>query len=310
MPITVCISSFNHRQYVGNAIESVLRQTLRPTQIIVVDDCSTDGSAEIIAGYAAKYPELILPIYHEKNRGVASARVSALQKVRTQYVTYLDSDDEYLPEKLEQEIKLLQQEEGVQFAFSNYYLIDESGQRQETWLSSEDLLNNLFERILACDFPYKSPFRYELVDFKFLQMVGFHNLDLKTHSDWELKVRLVRQGSAAFTLQPLSVYRRHANTVSSSAAINRYRSVRQIYSIYRRELHHCSKVGSPVQLNKYETLMNLAWQVWNECEKKDPRKIYFWAVYKYYNSRYKLEKRMGARHFGDGRQRASRLPLR
>ena len=107
--ISVYITSYNQKEYLVEAIDSVLNQTLKPFEIIIVDDCSTDGSREVIAGYALRYPDLVNPIYHTRNQGVAQARIDALQMVTGDYVTYVDGDDRYLPTKLEKEARLLQE---------------------------------------------------------------------------------------------------------------------------------------------------------------------------------------------------------
>ncbi|MBT7715794.1 MAG: glycosyltransferase family 2 protein, partial [Deltaproteobacteria bacterium] len=87
MKISVFITSYNQKKFLIEAIESVLNQTLSPFQIIVVDDSSKDLSQEVIAGYAARYPNLITPIFHKRNTGVAQVRIDALNAVNGDYVT-------------------------------------------------------------------------------------------------------------------------------------------------------------------------------------------------------------------------------
>ena len=67
MTISVYITCYNKAKYIGEAIESVLHQTLQPAEIIIVDDCSTDGSREIIKGFVSRYPEMIKHIFNENN---------------------------------------------------------------------------------------------------------------------------------------------------------------------------------------------------------------------------------------------------
>ena len=105
--ISVYITSYNQREFLAEAIDSVLAQTLPPHQIIVVDDCSTDGSQDIIADYARAHRGLFSPIYHRDNTGVAQVRADALAAVTGDLVTYVDGDDRYLPTKLEQEAAAL-----------------------------------------------------------------------------------------------------------------------------------------------------------------------------------------------------------
>ena len=137
MTISVVIPAYNAGEYIARAIDSVLAQTLPPGQIIIVDDDSSDGSQELIAGYRSRYPDLITPIFHEQNRGVARVRVTALEAVTGDYVTYLDGDDRYLPEKLEKEAALLQSRSDIQIAYSNNYYMTAGGRRYATWVTTK-----------------------------------------------------------------------------------------------------------------------------------------------------------------------------
>ena len=95
MKISVYISSYNQKEYLQVAIESVLNQTFLPYEIIIVDDCSSDGSQELIKEYSKKY-SFIRYVFHKENKGIAQVRITALSKVTGDFVTYLDGDDLYL----------------------------------------------------------------------------------------------------------------------------------------------------------------------------------------------------------------------
>lgn len=97
--ISVFLPSYNQKTFLVEALESVLNQTYTPNQIIVVDDCSTDGSQAVIENYSRQYPGIFTTIYHNKNMGIAQTRIDALSAVTGDFVTYLDGDDRFLPEK-------------------------------------------------------------------------------------------------------------------------------------------------------------------------------------------------------------------
>ncbi|TYO88764.1 glycosyltransferase family 2 protein [Oceanicella actignis] len=98
--IAVVIPMFNRAATAPAATRSVLRQTLSPTEVIVVDDASTDGSAAAVE--ALGDPRLRV-LRHERNRGGAAARNTGLRAARARWVAFQDSDDEWLPEKLERQ---------------------------------------------------------------------------------------------------------------------------------------------------------------------------------------------------------------
>src|SRR5919112_3168501 len=93
--VSVIIPSYNHAHYLGEAIESVLSQSYRNFEIIVVDDGSTDNTSEV----ASHYEEVRL--VRQENRGLAGARNSGLAEAEGEYLVFLDADDRLLPRALE-----------------------------------------------------------------------------------------------------------------------------------------------------------------------------------------------------------------
>src|ERR1700704_4899233 len=94
--VSVIVPTYNRRETIQAAIASVQRQTFSDWELIVVDDGSTDGTAELIEG---SDPRLVL--IRQKNQGVNAARNAAMLRARGQYIAFLDSDDEWLPHHLE-----------------------------------------------------------------------------------------------------------------------------------------------------------------------------------------------------------------
>jgi glycosyltransferase involved in cell wall biosynthesis len=94
---SVIIPAFNRRSFIGTAVNSVLGQTFRDLELIVIDDGSTDGTRDLIASYKDKRINYLF----QPNRGVASARNRGLELSRGRYIAFLDSDDRWVPEKLE-----------------------------------------------------------------------------------------------------------------------------------------------------------------------------------------------------------------
>ncbi|UCC54424.1 MAG: glycosyltransferase family 2 protein, partial [Anaerolineaceae bacterium] len=191
MNISVFITSYNQKAFLVEAIESVLAQTLSPSQILVVDDCSSDGSQEVIEGYRSRYPDLITAIFHTQNRGVAQARAHALQAISGDYVTYVDGDDRFLPHKLEKEAALLARRSEIQIAFSNNYYMTETGQRTGIWITKKwPPQGDVFKETLTRQFPRGNLFRMELLPYAAWQAVGFHDPNLSVLEDWDMRIRL------------------------------------------------------------------------------------------------------------------------
>ena len=91
--ISVVIPVYNVEPWLRRALDSVVYQTLQEIEIIVVNDCSPDNSQAIIDEYAARFPNMIVPVMHEKNKGLALARQTGFLRARAPYLMFLDSDD-------------------------------------------------------------------------------------------------------------------------------------------------------------------------------------------------------------------------
>lgn len=218
MNISVYITSYNQRDYLIEAIESVLSQTLTPYQIIVIDDCSVDDSQDVIADYARRHPKLLTPVYHKHNTGIGQTRIDALQAVTGDYVTYLDGDDRYLPTKLEKEAAALRATPEAQIAFSNNRWIKPDGQLDRLWITdTPPPQGRVFMETFAKAYPHKSLFRCELVQYKAWQQIGFHDARLNVLEDWEMRIRLTQRCRTVYVDEPLSEYRLHGQGLSLSS---------------------------------------------------------------------------------------------
>lgn len=124
--VSVIIPVYNACKYIGETIETALKQTYKDTEIIIVDDCSTDHSRQIIEGYMKNGDNIV---YHlqEKNAGAAVARNKALDLAKGRYVAFLDSDDLWYPEKIEKQIALMKTNSEIAFCYTAYEMIDDDG---------------------------------------------------------------------------------------------------------------------------------------------------------------------------------------
>lgn len=108
--VSVVIPVYNGAKYVGEALESVFAQTLRPSEVIVVDDGSTDGTGEVVRGF-----ETVTYVY-QANAGASAARNLGVDRASGEYIAFLDHDDVWSPFKLERQVALLRDDPRVGFA--------------------------------------------------------------------------------------------------------------------------------------------------------------------------------------------------
>lgn len=237
--ISVYITSYNQKQYLPTAVDSVLNQTLLPAEIIIVDDFSTDGSVELIKSYCEEYPKLIRPIFHEVNKGVTQSRIDAIHSATSELITYVDGDDFYEREKLEIELKLLH-ENNADLVFSNFYRVNTNSMIPESiWTRSIDQLpqfGNMHKSVLVRNFPSKMLFRCELVKKSLLLETGLHDGSLKIYEDFDLKIRLSEKAKICYTLKPLHFYRDNDKGLSKSNKSKHNEALSYIYKKYQNYL--------------------------------------------------------------------------
>lgn len=125
MQVSVIMPTYNCGRFIASSIESVLAQTVHDWEIQIVDDCSTDNTEEIIQPYLETYRT----IHYYKlpgNRGPAVARTEAIKRASGKYIAFLDSDDLWMPEKLEKQIRFMEEKQAA-FSCTAYACIDGYG---------------------------------------------------------------------------------------------------------------------------------------------------------------------------------------
>ncbi len=110
--VSIVIPCYNKELYISDAIESALAQTYKDIEIVVVNDCSGDNSAQIIKEYADKYEQINF-INLDKNEGVVNARNLAIEKASGEYILPLDADDTIEPTYVEKAVKILEENKSI-----------------------------------------------------------------------------------------------------------------------------------------------------------------------------------------------------
>ena len=121
--VSIVMPAHNCERFVEEAIRSVATQTYGNWELIVVDDCSTDKTVEIVNKYVSDRVKLIRM---DQNRGAAIARNTGVTEARGEYLAFIDADDLWLPEKLERQVKFMQ-EKDCEFSFTGYEFADAEG---------------------------------------------------------------------------------------------------------------------------------------------------------------------------------------
>lgn len=121
--LSVIMPNYNYGRYIGEALEAIASQSYAPDEMVIVDDCSTDNSVNIINGFLKKFPFMRL-IRHERNRGVLESFNTGIQNTSGDYICLAASDDKVLPGFFEKTMALLKQYPGAGLCFSDWAMIE------------------------------------------------------------------------------------------------------------------------------------------------------------------------------------------
>lgn len=206
--VSVVIPTFNRCGLVQQAIDSVFAQTYPAYEVVVVDDGSTDGTEQALAD---RFGEQIRYIWQD-NQGESVARNAGISMATGEYIALLDSDDIWLPDKLSQQVLLIESSSRVCMVGCQAWLIDFQGQRLDdtplgSGLEPADL--SLESLLLSNRFGGGS---IGLIRRGALEQVGGFDADIRFGEDWDLWLRLRAQWDFAFIPVPLACIRRHVNT--------------------------------------------------------------------------------------------------
>jgi glycosyltransferase involved in cell wall biosynthesis len=209
--VSVIITSYNQQEYLREAIESAIDQTVAAFEIIVADDHSTkDGSVETIREYTAKHPGLVRGFFQEKNVGIPKNRNGALRMVRADYVAILDGDDRLLPRFIERHGVALIANPQAHVSYSNRYDIDQRGERRSHHRDSQpsgDVLAYIARG-------RKGILRSMVAKYDLVKAAGFLDENHYHYDGFILTLRLAKLTPFVYLPDPLMEKREHAGGTS------------------------------------------------------------------------------------------------
>ncbi|MEQ9459620.1 MAG: glycosyltransferase [Phycisphaeraceae bacterium] len=238
--LSLFITSYNQCDYLREAIDSVLAQTRRPDQIVIIDDASSDNSQQLIQAYASEHPGLIDYALHDNNQGVSATKSHAASLCTSDLMTYLDGDDRMLPTRLETELQLLRALPVQTIVFSDFRTIDSDGHIIADWAEGTALpQGNTLDKLLARDYPKGIVYRNELMPRDLFKQVGGYDQKLNLYEDWDLRIRMATAGATSHFCAHLgSEYRLHP------AGISRQNPERHLDAVNHIRRKHQSTIDS------------------------------------------------------------------
>jgi len=199
--VSAVIPVYNGERFLAETIESVLAQTYKNIECIVVNDGSTDGTAEICRSYGDR-----IRYFEKPNGGVSSARNLGIANANGELIAFLDADDLWKAEKIEQQVALFEQDSNVGLLYSSVRIIDEKG--AVISLAKVDFAKDPLARILLLESPVYLTMT-GLVPRTVLDRVGSFDERLSTSADADLACRIALRYPLKHIEEPLADYRKH-----------------------------------------------------------------------------------------------------
>lgn len=223
--VSIIVPVYNVKKYIVETVECVSCQTYDNWELLLIDDCSNDGTAQELDEYLKRTDDDRIKVTHmSENIGAAKARNFGVEQARGRYIAYLDADDLWEPQKVERELAFMK-ERGAAFAFTGYEFADESGNGMGRIVHVPETLNYRQALKNTTIFTTTVMFDTDKIPKELLQMPQVKS------EDTALWWKVLRNGYIAHGLdENLVRYRRIGRSLSS----NKLKAIRRIWYLYRK----------------------------------------------------------------------------
>lgn len=213
--VSVIMPSWNTSNFIAESIQSVIDQTYENWELIIVDDCSTDNTDEVVAKFTDKR---IRYFKNEKNSGAALSRNRALRKARGEWIAFLDSDDLWNTDKLEHQINFMN-EHGYTLSYTEYEKIDEESNSLNIYVSGPEKVNK--HKMYNYDYIGQLTMMYSAKEFGLIQIK-----DIKKNNDYAIRLQLYKKSdTCAYLLKEnLAKYRVRKVSISHDKFRRKFKS--------------------------------------------------------------------------------------
>lgn len=203
--VSINLCCYNSERYLRETLDSIINQTYKNWELIVIDDGSSDSSGKIVSEYVKKsYP---VHYYYQENRGLSYSRNRAIELSKGDYIAFIDHDDLWLPDKLEKQVKLFEEKTDVELIYSNFFSLKNG--RKKIYFNKPNPEGYVFRDFLRY---YPVALLTVMIRRPSLQrLTGLFDTNLKLSEEYELFMRLLYSSRAGYIREPLAIYRIHEN---------------------------------------------------------------------------------------------------
>lgn len=207
--VSIIIPVFNGEKFISHAIKSILNQTYKNIEIIVIDDGSIDKTADIVKDFDK------IRYIHQNNKGPAASRNLGMALSRGEYIAFLDADDLYEPEKIQKQIQILEKYKEIDVVYTDMKLVDENLQFIK-YINSDYIIEYGKSFLAMLLFRQIVPIPHSIMIRRKCYDEGIKYDERLIHAeDYEFIIRLAEKHKFKYLQEPLYIYRRHEGNLTN-----------------------------------------------------------------------------------------------
>lgn len=234
--VSIIMPSWNTGKFIAESIQSVIDQTYKNWELLIVDDCSTDNTDDVVASF---HDDRIKYLKNEQNQGAALTRNRAMREARGEWIAFLDSDDLWEPMKLECQIKFMKKNNLV-FSYHEYEKIDEESRPLNIYVSGPRVVT--MKKMYNYGYPGCLTFMYSAKVMGLIQIK-----DVKKNNDYAILLKLCKKADCVLLKKKLAKYRIRKKSISHDKLVKKLKSHYDLF-------HYCDEKS---------VLMALWYACWN-----------------------------------------------
>ena len=242
--VSVIMPSWNTGKFIAESIQSVIDQTYKNWELLIVDDCSTDNTDQVVASFN---DDRIRYLKNKKNSGAALTRNKAIREARGEWIAFLDSDDLWFPKKLERQIKFMKKNNLV-FSYHEYVKIDEESKQLNIYVSGPRVVTK--RKMYNYGYPGCLTFMYSA---KYMGMIQIK--DIKKNNDYAILLKLCKKADCVLLRENLAQYRIRKKSISHDKMSKKLKSHYDLF-------HFCDE--KPVLVDFWYACWNMFYGMWKK----------------------------------------------
>ena len=242
--VSIIMPSWNTGKFITESIQSIINQTYENWELLIVDDCSTDNTDEVVGAFN---DSRIKYFKNEHNSGAALTRNRAMREAQGEWIAFLDSDDLWSPDKLEKQIQFMT-DNGYVFSYHEYEKIDEASHPLNIYVSGPEVVTK--RKMYNYGYPGCLTFMYSARAMGLIQIK-----DIKKNNDYAILLQLCKKADCYLLKENLAQYRIRKKSISHDKLSKKLKSHYDLF-------HLCDEQPAPVAF--WYACWNMWYGVWKK----------------------------------------------